>query len=77
MRPMWGWCLPYVDNQRAVGNSLKVVSLFLGHLQIVSKCSAIHDASYYEFITVRGYFDCISTIISQIVLTVILLQSRV
>lgn len=31
MRQMWGWCLPYVDNQHAIGSCLRVrlISLIL------------------------------------------------
>ncbi|KNB43750.1 hypothetical protein JH06_2904 [Blastocystis sp. subtype 4] len=41
MRRMWGWYLPYVDNQH----------------ESVSRCATVHDSSYYEIISVYGCLD--------------------
>ena len=44
MRPLWGWMLPFSQNQRAVSSCLK----------LLSKRELIYDLSYTEAFVLRG-----------------------
>ena len=67
MRRMWGWYLPYVDNQHEVSSCLKVILSIDLSLQSVSRCATVHDSSYYEIISVYGCLDNVCEILGQAV----------